>query len=540
MAADPDHDTRIETASLLAGDAVELEARFSGRLQFGTAGLRGPLGAGPNRMNRLLVRQAAAGVGRYLLAAGPGTNLATPALGAGSVTGAGSASPEPLVVVGYDARHKSEVFALDTVRVLCAMGVRAALLPRPFPTPVLAYAVGALGAAAGVMVTASHNPPTDNGYKVFLADGSQIVDPIDRYIAAEIDKIDPVDVELGELDHPNLVRLDDAVLHRYLAMAGGARLRPDLQRQIKVVYTPLHGVGGETLLAAFSAAGLAAPRLVPSQADPDPEFPTVSFPNPEEPGTLDSLLQVATEADADLALANDPDADRLGVAIPTPDGGWRVLRGDEIGWLLADHILTHTHGSDRLVVTTLVSSSLLGKMATAAGIHYVETFTGFKWIAAQRRVHRDLRFVFGYEQALGYLVTDCPADKDGITAAIMMTEVAALAAAEGLTLLDRLSAIEARFGRHQVAERAIALEPAEGARRVAALRSWPPTVLAGMAVTEVVDFPEANLIRLNCGPHARVQARPSGTEPKVKLYAETVGTAPEPLLDALAELLAAG
>ncbi len=518
MAADPDPDTRAETAALVAGDPTVLASRFTGRLQFGTAGLRGQLGAGPQRMNRLFVRQATAGVGRYLLA---------------------TYAAQPFVVVGYDARFKSDVFAHDTVRVLAAMGVRAGLLPRPFPTPVLAYAVGTLSASAGVMVTASHNPPLDNGYKVFMADGSQIVSPIDRHIAERIDDVDPLEVVLAAIDHPNIVYLDDEVVHRYVAMAAQARLRPDLPGRLRVAYTPLHGVGGETLLAAFDAAGFPAPLMVATQAEPDPAFPTVSFPNPEEPGTLDALLALATTVGADVALANDPDADRLGVAVPEPRGGWRVLRGDEIGWLLADHILTHTAGDDRLVVTTLVSSSLLGKMAAAAGVHYAETFTGFKWIAAERRAHPDLRFVFGYEQALGYLVADRPADKDGITAAIMMIEIAELAAADGQTLVDRLSALEARYGRHQVTERAIALEPDEGVRRVEALRASPPSRLAGMPVTEVVKFPEANLIRMRCGPHVRVQARPSGTEPKVKLYAETVGCDPEPFLDALVALLTA-
>jgi phosphomannomutase len=515
LQADPDEDTRDETRRLLAGDQAELNHRFTGRLQFGTAGLRGALGAGPNRMNRLLVRQAAAGVARYLIGAGE----------------------SPTVVIGYDARRKSDVFAIDTARVMASMGVRASLLPRPFPTPVLAYATTLLNSSAGIMVTASHNPPADNGYKVFLSDGSQIVSPIDQVISECIDGIDPTTLMLAEIDDSLITFLDDDAFHQYVAMAAAVRLVPEVGRSLRVAYTPMHGVGRETLLAAFHAAGLPAPSVVAAQGDPDGAFPTVSFPNPEEPGALDRLLAMARQIKADIALANDPDADRLGVAIPTASGDWRVLRGDEIGWLLADHILRHTTGDDRLVVTTLVSSSLLGKMAAHYGVHHAETFTGFKWIAAERRAHPELRFVFGYEQALGYLVAEHPADKDGITAAILMAELAGLAAAEGTTVEARLADIDARYGAHRVAERSVPLPPAEGARRVALLRSAPPRLLAGLEVTEVVDFPEANLVRFQCGPNARVQARPSGTEPKVKLYGEAINGNPVELVDALAAVL---
>ena len=272
------------------------------------------------------------------------------------------------------------------------------------------------------------------------------------------------------------------------------------------------------------------------QAAPDPDFPTVAFPNPEEPGAMDLLLALAADVGADVALANDPDADRLGAAIPTPDGGWRRLTGDELGWLLADHILRHTTGADRLVVTTLVSSSLLGRMAEAAGVHHAETFTGFKWIAKTIRDRPDQRFVFGYEQALGYLVAAAPRDKDGITAAVLMAEVAALARAEGVTLQDRLDDLARRFGRHVTAERSLRMEPPVAAARVAALRATPPASLAGRPVDEVVEFPEANLLRLVCG-RSRVQVRPSGTEPKVKVYGEGVEEDPTPLIDAVADLL---
>jgi phosphomannomutase len=299
----------------------------------------------------------------------------------------------------------------------------------------------------------------------------------------------------------------------------------------------MHGVGGEVLLRAFAAAGLPAPEVVPAQRAPDPDFPTVSFPNPEEPGAMDLLLDVARASDADIAIANDPDADRLGVAIPTADGGWRPLRGDEVGWLLADHILSHTAGDDRLVATTVVSSTLLRDMAAAAGVHYAETFTGFKWIADAVLNRPELRFVFGYEQALGYLVTRPPLDKDGITAAVVLAEVAALAKAEGVSIEDRLASIEASFGRHVTAERSVPMNPAVMPRLMDALRAAPPAELGGLPVQSIEDFPDANLLRYHLEGGARIQARPSGTEPKVKVYGEAVGADPGPQIDALADLL---
>jgi phosphomannomutase len=276
---------------------------------------------------------------------------------------------------------------------------------------------------------------------------------------------------------------------------------------------------------------------VRAQAVPDPDFPGLPFPNPEEPGTLDLLFDEAAAVAAGVGLANDPDADRLGAVIPTPEGGWRRLSGDEIGWLLADHVLAHTTGDDRLVVTTLVSSSLLGKMAAAAGVHYAETYTGFKWIGQTALDHPEWRFVFGYEQALGYLVTDRPLDKDGITAAVLFAEVAALARRDGVTLQDRLDDIAERFGRHVTAERSVRVDPLTRSTLMAKVRANPPVALAGRPVTDVQEFPEAGLLRYRCGDEARVQIRPSGTEPKVKIYVETVGADPVPFLDAAEELL---
>jgi phosphomannomutase len=291
------------------------------------------------------------------------------------------------------------------------------------------------------------------------------------------------------------------------------------------------------LLAAFDRAGFPAPSVVPEQQQPDPAFPTVAFPNPEEPGAMDLLIAQAAAFEAAIALCNDPDADRLGAAIPTPDGGWRRLLGDEIGWLLADHILSHTTGDDRLVITTLVSSSLLSKMAAAYGVRFAETYTGFKWIGHTVLTNPDSHFVFGYEQALGYLVCNRPLDKDGITAAVLLAEVAALARAEGVTLQARLDAISERFGKHMMADMSVKMPPVDGIATVARLRAAPPTAVDDRQVSGHEWFDEAGLLRLQLGPELRLQVRPSGTEPKVKLYGEGIGIDPTPYLQSLSTLL---
>ncbi|MEY4176140.1 MAG: phosphoglucomutase [Actinomycetota bacterium] len=516
-AAEPDDDMRAELAALLHGPDGELAERFTGRLQFGTAGLRAAVGAGPQRMNRLVVRQAAAGLVDHLLATVPD-------------------AAQRGVIIGYDARRKSDLFALDTARVCAARGMRALLFPHVVPTPVLAWNITEVGAAAGVMVTASHNPPADNGYKVYLGTGAQIVPPADADISAAIDRVDACEVAMSAPDHPLIERLGRDRIDAYLAFVPTVRLCPQVPG-VPVAYTALHGVGGSTLLEAFEGAGLPAPAVVAQQQEPDGRFPTVSFPNPEEPGAMDLLMARAAEVGAVVAIANDPDADRLGAAIPQPDGSWRRLGGDEIGWLLADHVLRHTAGDDRLVVTTLVSSSLLGRMAAAHGVTCLETFTGFKWIGHTVLANPGQRFVFGYEQALGYLVCGQPLDKDGITAAVMMAEVAAVAAAEGLTVQDRLDSIVAQYGRHVMAEMSLRMPPAAGVASVARLRAAPPSKVAGRAVTSVQWFPEAGLLRLQLGDSVRLQVRPSGTEPKVKLYAEGIGEDPSALLEALAALV---
>jgi len=529
--AEPDDDIRTELNQLItsaeAGDDVELADRFAGRLQFGTAGLRAAVAAGPMRMNRLVVRQAAAGLGQWLLDSVPEAS-------------------DRGVVIARDARRKSDVFAVDTARVLAAMGIRAMLHPGLTPTPVLAWSITGLNAAAGVVVTASHNPPADNGYKVFLDTGSQIVNPIDNEIAARIDRFNPLTVELAPEDHPLIRWLDTSWDDAYLADIPAVRLCPEVPG-VPIAYTAMHGVGGDMIAAAFTAAGFDAPLVVAEQQEPDGTFPTVSFPNPEEPGAMDLLLAVAELNGVAIALANDPDADRLGAAIPDTRAGssggehtWRKLSGDEIGWLFADHILRHTKGDDRLVVTTLVSSSLLARMAEAHGVHSEETFTGFKWIGkiATERAALGQRLVFGYEQALGYLVAGRPLDKDGISAAVLMAEIAAVAVADGVTIQDRLDAIAAQYGRYETAELSVRMPPTEGAAWVRRIEAEPPTTVGGMVVESVSSYPEANLVRLVLEGGTRLQIRPSGTEPKVKLYGEAVDLDPaelDRLLHALAE-----
>ncbi|WP_141206685.1 phospho-sugar mutase [Streptomyces griseorubiginosus] len=503
LTEDPDPDTRTELAQLIeSGDVKELEARFSGTLQFGTAGLRGELGAGPMRMNRTVVIRAAAGLAAYLKKHG---------------------NENGVVVIGYDARHKSKDFAQDTAAVMTGAGLTAKVLPRPLPTPVLAFAIRHLGAVAGVEVTASHNPPRDNGYKVYLGDGSQIVPPADAEIAAEIDAIG----SLLDVPRPDSgwETLDDAVLDAYLARTD-AVLAAGSPRTARTVYTAMHGVGRDTLLAAFARAGFPAPDLVAEQADPDPDFPTVAFPNPEEPGAMDLAFAKASETGPDLIIANDPDADRCAVAVKddrTEDGnGWRMLSGDEVGSLLATHLVTR--GAHGTFAESIVSSSLLGRIAEKAGLPYEETLTGFKWIARVEGLR------FGYEEALGYCVDpEGVRDKDGITAALLITELASGLKEQGRTLTDLLDDIAVEHGLHATDQLSVRVEDLSIiARAMQRLREHPPTELAGLPITRAEDLtrgtdrlPPTDGLRYTL-TGARVIVRPSGTEPKLKCYLEVV------------------
>jgi phosphomannomutase len=505
-AEDPDPHTRAELESLLEqvtkdpdGPAArDLGDRFAGRLEFGTAGLRGALGAGPNRMNRVVVTRTAAGLAAYLRANG--------------------ATDSDSVVIGYDARHNSDVFAADTAAVMTGAGLRALLLPGPLPTPVLAYAIRHLGCVAGVMVTASHNPPQDNGYKVYLGDGSQIVPPADAEISARIDAVGALaDIPLGNGGET----LGAELLEAYLADVSGL-VDADGPRDLTVVYTPLHGVGGETVRLAMERAGFAAPHVATAQADPDPDFPTVAFPNPEEPGAMDLAMALAAEVGADLVVANDPDADRCAVAVPGPHG-WRMLRGDEVGVLLADLLLRR--GVTGVYATSIVSSSLLAALAAAYDQPYEETLTGFKWIG------RVEGLAFGYEEALGYCVAPgLVRDKDGVSALLRVVELAAELKAEGRSLTDRLDDIAREHGLYATDQLSVRVtDLGRIGEAMARLRTTPPEQLGGLLVERVDDLaagsnalPATEGLRYHLADQARVVVRPSGTEPKLKCYLEVV------------------
>jgi phosphomannomutase len=541
---DPDEEDRAELRALLgraypspgtgAGQAddgalAELRDRFAGRLEFGTAGLRGVIAAGPNRMNRAVVRAASAAVAGWLL---------DPAAGARG-TGAGVS-----VVVGCDARHRSAEFADEAARVLAGAGVSVHMLPQPGPTPLLAFAVRHLGASAGVMVTASHNPAPDNGYKLYLSDGAQVIPPADAEIEARMAGLGPLpQVPVADLGSPLITRHGDEIAQAYLdavvdAAAGSRGGRTVLgqpvpgRTELTVVYTPMHGVAGDLMLRAMAQAGFAAPHVVAAQAQPDPDFPTVAYPNPEEPGALDLALADARRLGADLVVASDPDGDRLGVAARYPaDGpdGWVVLTGDQAGSLLGASMLDRTAGDaepgHRLVATTVVSSTLLSKVAAAAGAQYAETLTGFKWIARAADGVPGARLVFGYEEALGYAVQDVVRDKDGIGAALAMLALAAEAKATGRSVLDCYDELEMAHGVHLTSQ--VTLRTAGQARVMRGLRADPPAEIGGQPVTALTDLahgtgaplPRADVL-IFALTGARVVLRPSGTEPKIKCYIE--------------------
>ena len=508
---DPDTDTRLALRRLVdaaasgdEGAEADLVDAFTGRLEFGTAGLRGALGPGPNRMNRAVVTRAAAGLAAYLRANG--------------------AADRP-VVVGYDARHKSDAFARDTAEVMEGAGIHAIVLPRPLPTPVLAFAIRHLRASAGVMVTASHNPPQDNGYKVYLGDGSQIVPPADSDISACIDAVGAVlEVPRGD----GWVTAGDDVLDSYIDHVAGLVPR-DAPRDVSVVYTPMHGVGGDTLLHVMNAAGFPTPRVVAAQYAPDPEFPTVSFPNPEEPGAMDLALEEGLEGDADVVIANDPDADRCAAAVPARDRGasggpaFRMLRGDEVGVLLGWWL--HERGARGSYANSIVSSSLLARMAESYGVEHHETLTGFKWIG------RIPGLAFGYEEALGYCVDPSRvSDKDGVSAALLVVEMVAALKARGRTVHDVLDDLAIDHGLHATDQISVRVSDVSLiSTAMARLRATPPTSVAGLEVLAFEDLeagvnglPPTDGVRLRLAESTRVIVRPSGTEPKLKCYLEVV------------------
>lgn len=525
LAADPDPDTRAELQALVAADGEALRERFATRLEFGTAGIRGPLGAGPSRMNRLLVRRVTAGLAARLLA------------DAWDAAARG-------VVVGRDARHKSAEFAVDTADVLAGAGIRVHVFERPVPTPLLAFAVRHLGAAAGVQITASHNPAGDNGYKVFWSTGAQILPPLDAEISAAIDAVEGV--HTVPADAGPLVSAVDPQVYAAYVRAALALVTPGGPRELRIVYTPLHGVALDVARGLLYATGFRDVEAVPEQAEPDPDFPTVPFPNPEEPGALDRALALASAKNADLVLANDPDGDRLAVAVPQGTG-WRALSGDEVGCLLAEDLLArHPGGLDRIVATTVVSSRLLAGIAGAHGAGYVETLTGFKWLAAAAAAAEaeGRRMVLAYEQALGVMVGTAVRDKDGLSAALLVADLAARLKAQGRTLIDLLDDLARRHGLHLTGGVSVRLEddPTLVDRTLTRLRAAPPRRLGAGAVVEVADYlagtrtrpdgtterlstPPTDMVGLTLEDGSRVQVRPSGTEPLLKFYGEVIGSA---------------
>jgi len=539
LAQDPDPDTREELAALVAaaesGDAAasrDLADRFAGRLAFGTAGLRGELGAGPMRMNRVLVAQAAAGLAAYLRAA------------------AGS-DRNPVVVVGYDGRRNSDVFARDSAEIFAGADLDAVLLPRLLPTPVLAFAVRALGADAGVMVTASHNPPDDNGYKVYLGgddDGAQIVPPADAEIHDRIARI-AASVPVSEIPRSLAFRTaPEELVDAYVAATAAVAPAPAGAAGLNWVYTAMHGVGAETFLRAVAEAGYPTPVPVAEQIDPDGTFPTVAFPNPEEPGAMDLAFATARDAGAELVIANDPDADRLAVAIPdaSVEGGWRRLTGNQTGLLLGWRAARLTASAadrpeDASLACSLVSSPGLEAVAGHYGLGFRATLTGFKWIS------RAPGLVYGFEEALGYLVNpDTVRDKDGISAAIAILGLAGEARGEGRTLADLLDEFDRTFGFFASDQISVRVEDVSIITGImAALRADPPARIGETAVTGIddlidgfEDLPAGDVLRIWLEDGRRLIVRPSGTEPKLKLYLDVRGDSAADAQERLAALAA--
>lgn len=518
IAGDPDPETRAELQALLdAGDTDALAERFAGQLEFGTAGLRGIVGPGPMAMNRAVVIRTSRGLADHLLASVPD-------------------AAERGVIVGFDARHDSRRFAEDAVGVFAGAGLTVRWFPTPQPTPIVAYAQKVLDAAAAVVITASHNPPEYNGYKVYVEGAAQIVPPTDAEIAAAIAAVGPAaDVPREDpVDSPRVAPVPAEVLDRYLADLAAARPAVDGPYPT-IVYTPLHGVARDLMLRVFAAAGYDDVHVVPSQAEPDPDFSTVAFPNPEEPGAFDAALALAGEVGADLVVANDPDGDRLAVAVPDRAGGHRPLSGNQIGVLLADHLLAGSTADRKLVVSSIVSTPMVASVAAAYGARAEVSLTGFKWIwGAGRELEatEGYTFVYGFEEALGSSVGNVVRDKDGIGAAVAFADLARSLAGTGRSVLDRLDELARQHGlwvSHQLSITRPGLQGAqEIADAMAVLADRLPEELAGHAVTNATDYRTGassrppwltthDLVALDLAD-GRAMIRPSGTEPKCKIY----------------------
>ncbi|MDS1862378.1 phospho-sugar mutase [Vibrio vulnificus] len=531
LARDPDPRTREELQYLIDEKMTEeLQDRFRGRLEFGTAGLRGKVGSGPNRMNRLVIQETATGLGHYLIE---------------TIRDAAARG----VVIGYDGRTDSKQFAHDTAAVLTALGIKVYLTHKVAPTPVVAFGVKQFNAAAAVVVTASHNPPEYNGFKVYWENGAQIIPPHDAGIAAEIEQATHKPIPLMSLSdaekHGLLVWLKEDYYQTYRqAMNTHPLLRSGHAVDISIAYTAMHGVGAEMAETLLADAGFTHVLSVPEQREPDGTFPTVNFPNPEEAGAMDMVMDLAKTVDAEIACANDPDADRFAVAVRKPDGNYQMLTGDQVGALFADYLLSSVDASKQLVGNTIVSSRLLADIAKQHGAHYYQTLTGFKWLTnvAMAQQSDDKQFLFAYEEALGYTVGNKVWDKDGLSALVAFAQLTAQLKENGLTLWDKLEQLYRQHGFYFNAQRSIALSP-DSPPIGDQLRAKPPKTIAGQkvtviedlkaslryvtnGVTEAINLPASDVLIYHLEDRSRVIVRPSGTEPKLKCYYEVISDFP--------------
>ncbi|MBN8089629.1 phospho-sugar mutase [Vibrio vulnificus] len=531
LARDPDPRTREELQYLIDEKMTEeLQDRFRGRLEFGTAGLRGKVGSGPNRMNRLVIQETATGLGHYLIE---------------TIRDAAARG----VVIGYDGRTDSKQFAHDTAAVLTALGIKVYLTHKVAPTPVVAFGVKQFNAAAAVVVTASHNPPEYNGFKVYWENGAQIIPPHDAGIAAEIEQATHKPIPLMSLSdaekHGLLVWLKEDYYQTYRqAMNTHPLLRSGHAVDISIAYTAMHGVGAEMAETLLADAGFTHVLSVPEQREPDGTFPTVNFPNPEEAGAMDMVMDLAKTVDAEIACANDPDADRFAVAVRKPDGNYQMLTGDQVGALFADYLLSSVDASKQLVGNTIVSSRLLADIAKQHGAHYYQTLTGFKWLTnvAMAQQSDDKQFLFAYEEALGYTVGNKVWDKDGLSALVAFAQFTAQLKENGLTLWDKLEQLYRQHGFYFNAQRSIALSP-DSPPIGDQLRAKPPKTIAGQkvtviedlkaslryvtnGVTEAINLPASDVLIYHLEDRSRVIVRPSGTEPKLKCYYEVISDFP--------------
>lgn len=541
LARDPDPKTREELQHLVdTHDQQEITDRFGSRLAFGTAGLRGKVGAGPNRMNRLVIQETATGLGHYLIE---------------QVKDAASRG----VVIGYDGRPDSQQFAHDTASVLTALGIKVYLTHKVAATPIVAFGVRTLNAAAAVVVTASHNPPEYNGFKVYWENGAQIIPPHDSGIAAKIDQATTKTLQLMSLDDAKqqglLVWLEDDYYQNYRkTMNENTLLKPDSNTDISIAYTAMHGVGADMAETLLADAGFTKVASVAQQREPDGTFPTVNFPNPEEAGAMDMVMALGKSVDADIACANDPDADRFAVAVKRPDGEYQMLTGDQVGSLFGDYLLEQQPNA--LVGNTIVSSRLLSSIAKAHGAQYYQTLTGFKWLTniAMEKETEQYPFLFAYEEALGYTVGNKVWDKDGLSAMVAFAQLTGKLKAQGKTLWDKLEALYRQHGFYFNAQRSIALDPKSppiGDK----LRTNPPKDIAGKKVViaedlktlvrsyddgseETIDLPSSDVLIYHLNDQSRVIVRPSGTEPKLKCYYEVITDFPDNMTYEQAQLAA--